>query len=64
MRIPDNYINYRSRIGIEYHLSNDIKIRAGLKQGRGISSSDETDINLTNIGYGHLIKQPYYIVDV
>ena len=54
VRIPDNYINYRSRIGIEYHLSNDIKFRTGLKQGRGISSSNEkTDINLKpSIGVG------------
>ena len=37
---PGNYINYRSRLGIEYRLSKDIKLRGGLKQARGASVSD------------------------
>ena len=35
------YINYRSRLGVEYRLSNNMKLRGGLKQARGALISDE-----------------------
>ena len=38
---PGKYINYRSRLGIEYRLSNRIMIRGGLTQIQGVLTSDE-----------------------
>ena len=38
---PGKYINYRSRLGMEYRLSNHVKIRWGLKQAQGAVTSDE-----------------------
>ena len=37
--IPGQYINYRSRLGMEYHLSNGVELRGGLKQARGVVPS-------------------------
>ena len=41
MNIPDKYINYRTRLGIEYRLSNNVKLRLGCKQARGTRTSDD-----------------------
>ena len=41
VNIKSNYINYRSRLGVEYRLSNKIKIRVGFKQARGALTADE-----------------------
>ena len=41
MNIPDKYINYRTRLAIEYHLSNNVKLRLGCKQARGTQTSDD-----------------------
>ena len=41
VNITSNYINYRSRLGVEYHLFNNIKLRVGFKQGKGALTSDE-----------------------
>ena len=39
--IPGNNINYRSRLGVEYRLPNNVKLRGGLAQVRGDITSDE-----------------------
>ena len=43
--IPDKYINYRYRLGMEYRLTNGIKLRGGFKQARGALTSDEEKPN-------------------
>ena len=57
--IPGKYINYRARLGVEYRLANDIKLRGGLKQARGAFTSDEekNGINLNpSLGVGIPLK--------
>ena len=57
--IPGKYINYRSRLGVEYRLPNNVKLRGGLAQIRGDITSDEKiyDINLKpSFGAGIPIK--------
>mgnify|MGYP001982919437 FL=1 len=55
---PSKYINYRARLGIEYRLANNLKLRGGLKQTRGVMTSDEKNgINLKpSFGAGIPIK--------
>jgi len=57
--IPGNNINYRSRLGVEYRLTNNVKLRGGLVQALGSVTSDEkiNDINLKpSFGAGIPIK--------
>ena len=55
---PSKYINYRARLGIEYRLANNLKLRGGLKQTRGVMTSDEKNgINLKpSFGVGIPLK--------
>ena len=56
---PGNHINYRYRLGIEYILSNRIKLRGGLRQARGALSSDVENIGLnikSSVGLGIPLK--------
>ena len=48
--IHNDYVNYRSRIGIEYRLNNNINIRGGLKQALGS--------NLQDVNYNRLNLKP------
>ena len=41
VNIPDKYINYRIRLGMEYRLSNNVKLRLGFKQAQGALTFDE-----------------------
>ena len=43
---PGNYINYRSRLGVEYRLSKGIKLRGGFKQAEGTLGTDNKN-NIT-----------------
>ena len=54
----DKYINYRSRLGIEFRLAHNIKLRGGLKQARGVMTSDEKNsLNFkTSLGMGIPLK--------
>ena len=56
--IPDIFINYRSRFGIEYRFPTGVKIRGGLKQARGALTSEEKNgINLkSSLGAGIPMK--------
>ena len=59
MRISSNNINYRSRLGMEYRLPNNVKLRGGIAQVRGAITSDEkiNGINLKpSFGVGIPIK--------
>ena len=59
VNIPDKYINYRTRLGIEYRLSNNVKLRLGCKQARGTRTSDDKidGFNLkSSFGIGAPIK--------
>ena len=48
MITPNDDVNYRTRIGSEYRLANNVKIRGGVKQARGIIPS-ETQLKGLNI---------------
>ena len=57
--IPGKYINYRSRLGVEYRLPNNVKLRGGLMQARGALAYNEekNSINLKpSFGAGIPIK--------
>ena len=59
MSIPRKYINYRTRLGIEFRLSNNVKLRGGLKQAHGAMSFDEK--NAINFRYSFGIGTPIKI---
>jgi len=57
--IPGKYINYRSRLGVEYRLPNNVKLRGGLMQARGALAYNEekNSINLKpSFGAGIPVK--------